>query len=890
MFAPHQLTADTVLEHLEVDPSAGLSAPEVRRRLVQYGPNELIERSTRSPWKILWDQLAVTLVAVLLAAALISLALRDYRDAIAILAVVLLNAAFGFVQEYRAEKAIAALKKLAAPNVKVRRDGQLQRIPARDLVPGDILLIEVGDFIGADCRLLRAESLCVEEAPLTGESAPVEKDAVQVLDGRTPLAERRNMAYLGTAVNYGRATAVVTQTGMQTELGRIAGMLQKLEREQTPLQRRLDHFGRLMAVIAIVLVCVIFVLGLLRGEEIQLMFLTAVSMAVAVVPEGLPAVVTIALALGAQRMLKRQALIRRLPAVEALGSVTVICSDKTGTLTENRMVVTNLEAADEKATLTAEPHPVAEKPKLALLMLGAALCNDASLKPGNRLRPEATGDPTEAALIVAAAQAGLCEPESILQRISELPFDPGRKRMTTVHQLPAPAELPPAMRSALTGVPRNYRFVVFTKGAVESLLQVSDRQLQNGDSVALTESGRSRIVEASCRLAKSGNRVLGVAFRLMNALPDKSELERELVFIGMIALSDPPRMGVKEAVGTCQLAGIRPLMITGDHPMTASHIGRPLGFSGRVLSGRELEGMSVREVEEVSDEVSIYARVIPEQKLKIVQALQNRGHVVAMTGDGVNDAPALKKADIGVAMGLTGTDVAKQAADMVLLDDNFSTIVAAVEEGRAIYDNIRKFIRYVLAGNVGEIFVMLFGPFLGLPLPLLPLQILWINLVTDGASGLALSVEPPERNAMRRPPYPPTEGVLGHGIGAHILWVGCLMGLVPLCTGWFYWQQSDPGWQTMVFSLLTFGQIFQTLAARSWSESAFSRSLRSHRTMIGSVALTLTSTLAIIYLPFLQDAFGTKALTFRDLLVSLILSSVVFWSIELEKLFKRLRG
>ena len=890
MFAPHELNADTVLEHLKVDPSAGLSTPEVRRRLVQYGPNDLVERSTRSPWKIIWDQLAATMVMVLIAAAVISLALRDYRDAIAILAIVVLNAAFGFVQEYRAEKAIAALKKLAAPNVKVRRDGRLQRVPARDLVPGDILLIEVGDFIGADCRLLRAESLCVEEASLTGESAPVEKDATPALDERTPLAQRQNMAYLGTAVNYGRATAVVTQTGMQTELGRIAGMLQTVEREQTPLQRRLDHFGRLMAVIAIVLVCVIFVLGLLRGEEMQLMFLTAVSMAVAVVPEGLPAVVTIALALGAQRMLKRQALIRRLPAVEALGSVTVICSDKTGTLTENRMVVTNLEAADEKATLTAEPHPVAEKPKLALLMLGAALCNDASLKPGNRLRPEAIGDPTEAALIVAAAQAGLYEPASVLQRISELPFDPGRKRMTTVHQLPSPPELPAAMRSALPGVPRNYRFVVFTKGAVESLLQVSDRQLQNGHCITLTQSGRSRIVEASCRLTKSGNRVLGVAFRLMNALPDKSELERELVFIGMIALSDPPRRGVKEAVGTCQLAGIRPLMITGDHPMTASHIGRALGFAGRVLSGRELEGMSLREVEEVSDGVSIYARVIPEQKLKIVQALQNRGHVVAMTGDGVNDGPALKKADIGVAMGLTGTDVAKRAADMVLLDDNFSTIVAAVEEGRAIYDNIRKFIRYVLAGNVGEIFVMLFGPLLGLPLPLLPLQILWINLVTDGASGLALSVEPPERNAMRRPPYPPAEGVLGHGIGAHILWVGCLMGLVPLCTGWFYWQQSDPGWQTMVFSLLTFGQIFQTLAARSWSESAFSGSFGSHRTMIGSVALTLTSTLAIIYLPFLQDAFGTKALTFRDLLVSLILSTIVFWSIELEKLVKRLRG
>jgi Ca2+-transporting ATPase len=888
-FEPHQLNADTVLERLQVDVDRGLSTLDAQRRLIQYGPNELIERSARSPWRILWDQLAATMVVVLLAAAVISLALRDYRDAIAILAIVVLNAAFGFLQEYRAEKAIAALKKLAAPNAKVRRNSQLQQIPARDLVPGDILSIEVGDFVSADCRLLQAESLRIEEAALTGESEPVEKDSMQALGERTPLAERRNMAYLGTTVSYGRATAVVTRTGMRTELGRIAGMLETVGREQTPLQRRLDQFGRSMAIIAVVLVAVIFLLGLLRGEETKLMFLTAVSMAVAVVPEGLPAVVTIALALGAQRMLKRQALIRRLPAVEALGSVTVICSDKTGTLTENRMAVTDLEAGNDKTSLTEGAHYIANKPKLALLMLGAALCNDASLKPGNRTRPEATGDPTEAALVVAAARIGLYEPAAILQRISELPFDSGRKRMTTVHRLSLQPDLPATVQSALLIVPKNYSFIAFTKGAVEGLVQVCDWYLQNNHAVELTEKARAEIAEANHRLANQGKRVLGVAFHLMNVLPDKSDLERSLVFIGMIALSDQPRPAAKEAVCTCQLAGIRPLMITGDHPMTASQIGRVLGFTGRVLSGPELERMSIHELKEASDDVSIYARVIPEQKLKIVQALQTSGHIVAMTGDGVNDAPALKKADIGVAMGVTGTDVAKQAADMVLLDDNFSTIIAAVEEGRAIYDNIRKFIRYVLAGNVGEILVMLFGPFLGLPLPLLPLQILWINLVTDGASGLALSVEPPERDTMRRPPYPPAEGVLGQGIGTHILWVGCLMGLVPLLTGWFYWQQNNPAWQTMVFSLLTFGQIFQTLAARSWCEPAFSGDLSSHRVIIGSVAFTLSSTLTIIYLPFLQDVFGTKALSFGDLAVSLILSTIVFWSIELEKLFKRHR-
>ena len=601
---PHQLSAKDVLERLEVDAADGLSTAEARRRLAELGPNELTERFVRSPWVILWDQLKATMVVVLLVAAVISLALGDYKDAIAILAIVVLNAAFGFVQEYRAEKAMAALKKLAAPNVKVRRDSRLQQIPARDLVLGDILVIEVGDLVGADCRLVQAENLSVEGAALTGESASVEKNATEVFGERTPLAERRNMAYLGTAVSYGRAATVVTHTGMQTELGRIAGMLQTMEREQTPLQRRLDHFSRSMAVTAIVLVSIICVLGLLRGEEMQLMFLTAVSMAVAVVPEGLPAVVTIALALGAQRMLKRQALIRRLSAVEALGSVTVICSDKTGTLTENRMAVTSLADGDDEIDFDAETHSIPMEPKFAVLILGAALCNDAQLNPEDRGRPQVTGDPTEAAIIVAAAQVGLNEPATILPRVSELPFDSERKRMTTVHQLAAlPSELPVVIQAASLVLSSEYHFVAFTKGAIENLLQVCDRQLQNSHSVTLTESARNRISEASDSLAKSGNRVLGVAFRLMNALPDKSELEDKLVFVGIIALSDRPRTEVKEAVGNCKLAGIRPIMITGDHPMTAKQIGQTLGFTGRVLGGRDLEQMSVHELEEVSDEI-----------------------------------------------------------------------------------------------------------------------------------------------------------------------------------------------------------------------------------------------------------------------------------------------
>ena len=819
----------------------------------------------------------------------ISFALRDAKDAIAILAIVVLNAALGFVQEYRAEKAMAALKKLAVPSVTVRRNGQIQSVPARDLVRGDVLYLEAGNLVGADCRLLEAESLCMDEAALTGESMPVEKVARLCLEGSIPLAERRNMVYLGTAVREGHAIAIVTHTGMRTELGRIAGLLQQVKREPTPLQRRLDRFGRSMAVASLALIGIIVVFGLLRGEEIRLMFLTGVSMAVAVVPEGLPAVVTIALALGARRMLKHHALIRRLPAVESLGSVTVICTDKTGTLTENRMAVTTLVAGGHEIAFASAASAISSQPECALLLLGAALCNNARLEPGKGGGPRAIGDPTESALLMAAAQAGLLEPALKFPRVAEWAFDSARKRMTTVHRLPS-------NESALSGIiatawpllSLDTRFAVFSKGAVESLLAVCDRWVQNGRTVPLTDGARRDLTAASERLAACGHRVLGVTYRGLDVvLPEDEQLERGLAFVGMIGLADPPRADAKAAVGRCQTAGVRPVMITGDHPMTARHIAQAVGIEGSLLIGPELDRMPAGELEARVNEVSVYARVVPEQKLKIVQALQSRGHLVAMTGDGVNDAPALKKADIGVAMGLTGTDVAKEAADLVLLDDDFSTLVAAVEEGRAIYDNIRKFIRYVLAGNVGEIFVMLFGPLLSMPLPLLPLQILWINLVTDGASGLALSVEPPERDAMRRPPYPPSGGILDRGIATHIVWVGMLMGLISLCGGWLYWQFHHPAWQSMVFSLLAFGQIFQTLAAHSWSDSAFASGRRPTRVLILSISLTMISTLAILYVPFLQRVFGTRALSPGDLLVSLILSTVVFWSMEVEKFFKR---
>ncbi len=886
------MAAEEVVRRFASDAERGLSAEAAALRLAEHGANEIEAEAGKSAWRIWWAQLSATMVVVLLVAGLISLALRDFKDAAAIFAIVALNALFGFAQEYRAEKAMAALRRLAAPSVRVRRGGHVVEMAARDLVPGDLLVLEAGNFVGADCRLLEAATLRIDEAALTGESAPVEKASAPLASEAVPLAERINMAWLGTMVTSGRGCAVVTETGMRTELGRIAGMLERVGQEQTPLQRRLDELGRSLALVALVLVAVIFVLGLMRGEDPTLMFLTGVSMAVAAIPEGLPAVVTIALALGAQRMLKRRALIRNLPAAETLGSVTAICSDKTGTLTENRMTVTALYTGCENMRIGREWDDAVlagQRPEFTLLLAAAALCNDAQIEGAGEER-HALGDPTEAALAIAASRAGLRKPEleTALPRVAELPFESARKRMTSVHRTAQCGEtLPPGLRRLWPAEWHRHPFLAFTKGALESVLQVCAQQWRDGAAEVLTTAERQRIIAAGDDFAQAGQRVLGIAFRPLATTNNPADFERDLIFLGMAAISDPPRAEVRTAVEMCQAAGIRALMITGDHPLTARHVAHELGIGGRVLTGGEIEAMSPEELHALVEKVSIYARVLPEHKFRIVEALQNRGHIVSMTGDGVNDAPALKRANIGVAMGITGTDVSKQASDMVLLDDNFTTIVAAVEEGRAIYDNIRKFIRYVLAGNVGEILVMLLGPFFGMPLPLLPLQILWINLATDGLNGLALSVEPPERDAMRRPPYPPGEGILGRGIGAHILRVGAIVGLVPLAIGLLWWRRHDPAWQTMVFATLTFTQVFQTLAVRSWRESLFSIGLWSNKTAAASVTVSGALTLAIIYVPWLQRVFGTVPLTARELLFALLFSSAVFWSIEIEKWWQR---
>ncbi len=895
------------LQELNVSLESGLSQSEAEARLLKYGPNELVDRGGKPAWKILLEQLTGIMTIVLIVAAVVSFFLKDMEDAVAILAIVILNTILGFTQEYRAEKAMEALKKIAVPHVRVRRDGHIQEILARDVAPGDLVLLEAGNRVPADGRLLESANLRIQEAVLTGESEPVEKFTTALHQDKLAIGDQRNRAFMGTVITYGRGLLLVTETGMNTELGRIAELLQGVKQEATPMQRRLEHLARTLAFAALAIVAVVFTLGLLRGEEIRLMFLTAISMAVAAVPEGLPTVVTIGLALGAQAMLRRNALIRKLPAVEALGSVTVICSDKTGTLTENRMTVTLLDVADHSLDLKSEVvgfssrlhredanEGLVRHPAIALLLAAGALCNDAALEeePNHPGEFVSVGDPTEGALIIAAARANLwkADLEKAMPRLSELPFDSQRKRMTTVHARPAQGALP-AIHAVidsdekLPGAP----YIALTKGSVDGMLEICDRVFTGECIVPLDETWQERIRSSNNRLAENGMRVLGMAYQLRgdtNTANPAEPLEERLVFIGMAAMIDPARPEVFDAVRTAKEAGIRPIMITGDHPLTAVSIARELGISdnAEVVTGRELAEMDVTRLAEAARHTSVFARVSPEHKLKIVEALQSNGEIVAMTGDGVNDAPALKKADIGVAMGITGTDVSKESADMVLLDDNFATIVAAVEEGRRIYDNIRKFIKYALGSNIGEILVMLVAPFLGMPLPLLPLQILWVNLVTDGLPGLALTFEKAEANTMRRPPYNPKESIFGQGLGRGILLIGAMLGVVTLGVGYWAYATGQAEWQTMAFTTLTLAQMGNVMAVHSGRQPAIKSGLFSNRLLLGSVVLTFALQMAVVYVPFLQPIFETHPLSLGQLGVTLLATLVLFLAVELEKL------
>ncbi len=844
-------------EALEVTGSrpGGLNAPEAEERLAQYGPNRLAGKKRKPAWLMFLGQFKDVMILILIGAAVVSGLVGDLKDTIVILIIVVLNAVVGFVQEYRAEKALEALKKMSAPSATVERGGAPMHIDAAQLVPGDVVVLEAGSMVPADIRLLETHSLKIEEASLTGESTAVDKQPEKLQSEELPLGDRTNMAYKSTVATYGRGKGVVVATGMDTQIGHIAQMLQEDE-SLTPLQKRLGDFGKKLSLAVLGICAIIYGAGLLRGEDSLYMLLTAISVAVAAIPEALPAVVTIALALGARRLVRKNALIRKLPAVETLGSVTFICTDKTGTLTENRMTAT------ETWTPPSSPAGMALEPQQALLLC-MALNHDVQRDTEGEL----TGESTEVAL-AAYAEAHPPVPgfrREQYSRVAELPFDSNRKMMTTVHEYEG-------------------RFLVVTKGALESVLDACE----DADEEALTAEAE--------RMGRQGLRTLAYGCRLIDKLPEKisfNTLERGLEAVGLAGMMDPPRAEAAQAIADCKAAGIVPVMITGDHPDTAEAIARQIGIlhrsTDRLITGAKLRQMEAHSFEESIHRIKVYARVSPEQKLQIVKALQRRGQFVAVTGDGVNDAPALRRANIGVAMGVTGTDVSKEAAHMVLLDDNFATIVRAVKEGRRIFDNIRKFIKYTMTSNSGEIWTIFLAPLAGLPIPLLPIHILWINLVTDGLPGLALAGEPPEKGLMQLPPRKPDESIFAHGLGVHILWVGLLMGAV--CIGAQAWAiaAEDPKWQTYVFTILCFSQMGHVLAIRSEYSFLFRQGIFTNKPLLGAVLLTFFLQMAILYIPALNDIFSVQPLTWQELGACLLISSIVFHAVEGEKWVRGVR-
>ncbi|MGI6207732.1 MAG: cation-translocating P-type ATPase [Anaerolineae bacterium] len=897
----HAFPLDAVVAALGSDVNRGLSAQEAARRLEQYGPNELREAPRPGFWQLLLRQFKNFLVIILVVACLISLALGEYIDAIAILAIVVLNSALGVIQESRAEEALAALKKMAAPEANVIRDGHPISVPAAQLVPGDVVLLEAGDFIPADVRLIEVANLRVDEAALTGESVPTEKDANSLADERAALGDRHNMAFLGTTAAYGRGRAIVVRTGMSTEIGRIAEMIQSYEEEETPLQRRLDQLGKWLGVGALVVSAVVFVMGSLGGQDVLEMFLVAVSLAIAAVPEGLPAVVTISLALGLQRMVKRHALIRNLPAVETLGSATAICSDKTGTLTQNEMTVVQIYVDDRLVEVTgrgyapsgqfmhdSQPLDPKEDRQLTLLLTGAALCNDAQLQRSDGEDSDSWsifGDPTEAALVVAAAKAGLWK-EALSEehrRLAEAPFDSVRKRMATVH--PDGSE---------------GRYVTYVKGAPDILLDLSTHLLTADGVVEMTPEAKSRFLEQNRNMAGQALRVLGLAYRETPDLPDSpspEDLEHDLIFVGLLGMIDPPRPEVREAIRVAKHAGLSTYMVTGDYLDTAVAIGKDLGLiepGDPVLSGAEISEIPDEEFTKLAPRVRVYARVSPEHKVRLVEALRANGHVVAMTGDGVNDAPAVKRANIGVAMGITGTDVTKQTADMVLTDDNYASIVAAIEEGRIIYSNIRKFVYYLLSCNVGEILIVFVATLLQWPVPLSAIQLLVLNLLTDGAPALALSLEKGDPDIMDRPPRPVNEPILNRemllGIVVQALAIAAAT-LTAFRLG-MHWFPDEPVMaRAMAFATLTLSELFRAYTARSEYYSVFRLGLFSNKYMQYAVLVSIAILVLMFYVPALNVVFDTHPLTLGHWLDILPLALVPSVAAELTKLFllRRLR-
>ena len=874
-----RLEGAAVAALLGTDPASGLPASDAAERLSTHGPNQLEAGAVRPAWRLFVDQFTNAMILVLIGAAAITLAVGDLKDTVIILAIVILNGIVGFVQEFQAEKAMDALKRMTSPTARVVRDGTVRTIDAVEVVPGDVVRLDTGDIVTADLRLLEAQSLRINESALTGESQPAGKSVAALPDVTAALlAEQENMAFSGTAVTYGRGLGIVVATGMDTALGRVAELLQEHGTGQTPLQRRLATLGKRLALAALVVCIFVFVSGIARGEAVETMFLTAVSLAVAAIPEGLPAVVTIALAFGARRMARRHALIRKLPAVETLGSVTVVCSDKTGTLTENEMLVERVWTPSAAYEVTGDgyapdgtftPDPGEAATSLDRAARVAAACNDAVLHaPTQAGGPwTITGDPTEAALLAFAGKRGIDAREltAACPRVEELTFDSERRRMATLHSL-------------------DDEVWVAVKGALESIAPL----LHPAEAPALAAA--QKVAET---YAADGYRVLALAERAMHDLPAHlDDAESGLRLVGLVGMADPPRAASAPSIAACRAAGITPIMITGDHPLTAQAIAGRIGIlreDGLALTGAELEKLDDEAFDAIVGRIDVYARTNPEQKLRIVDAWRRRGAIVAMTGDGVNDAPALKRADIGVAMGITGTEVSKEAADMVLADDDFATIVAAVEEGRRIYDNIRRFVRYLLTTNSAEIWVMTLAPILGLPFPLIAVQILWINLVTDGLPALALGVEPAEADTMRRPPRSPSESILGRGLWQFAVVGGLLMAGVTLAVQAFAIAQDWP-WQTMVFTTLALLQLGNALGIRSERESLFRQGLRSNLPLTLAVFGALVVQLALVYVPFLQPVFATEALQPVQLALVLVASVAGFAAVEVEKWILRRRG
>ncbi len=903
---------------LESDLQKGLSQKQVKERIATYGPNEIKEVAGRTKLQILIDQFTNIMLLMLIAVALISgiidlIALVNntkadgaipFKDTIAILFVVILNGVLGYVQESRAEDALAALKQLSSPQVDIVRDGTRQNITAPEVVPGDIMLLEAGDNPCADGILVEASNLQVRESALTGEAQGVNK--IIVLEGLaadTSLGDRSNMIFCGTEILNGRAKMLVTSTGMETELGKIAQMIQSVPNEPTPLQQRMTQLGNVLVTGSLVLTAVVIVLGLIQSGwgALESLVEVSLSMAVAVVPESLPAVITVTLALGTQRMVKRNALIRKLSAVETLGSVNTICSDKTGTLTQNKMVVQKVVMVGESFQVTGEGYApigefldntskgiqIVEYPALKALMSSCILCNDASLQQNEQNEWIILGDPTEGALISVAGKAGLEQMQLNAKyiRVGEFPFSSERKRMTIVVNAEEIINSPFAERS--------YGLLDITKGSAELILERCQNYQKDDQILPLSEDERRQIIDKNNEMALNGLRVLGFAYKaVLEVPPDEEAAESNLVWLGLVAMSDAARPEVKIAMAKCLDAGMRPIMITGDHPLTAKAIGEQLGLfkpGDQLRTGAELEKMSQEELEQEVDDITIYARVSPEHKLRIVRALQKRDNFVAMTGDGVNDAPALKQANIGIAMGITGTDVSKGASDMILLDDNFATIVAATEEGRVVYSNIRRFIKYILGSNVGEVLTLGAAALLGFSgIPLTPLQILWMNLVTDGLPALALAVEPPEPDIMKRTPFSPTESIFARGMGSYIIRIGIVFAIFSTALMFYAYYNHPKTWKTMVFTTLCLAQMGHAIAIRSNSQQIWQMDPFSNPYLLAAVAGTIILQMMLIYVPPIADFFSTQVLSRDELLICVAFSfSMLIW-IELEKLFIRL--